>query len=155
RKTRLRDLLAPTKELVVEIDLDRTNGGTRAAQRRRERQRRVALEIEAGREHRANRTGYRRAVTMSSRSAIHGARVHTRTAANAFQRGPELLARQLSAAAVVDEDDMQRLSLARPMHVRGVDGERLPRGTPREQAEKHRQVLSARNHLFNAHRRNV
>src|SRR5215831_9841820 len=105
------------KELAVEIDLYRTHGGARATQRRREWQRRIALEIKPWREHRADRTGYRRAVAMSARSAIHGAGVHARAAANALERGPELLARQLPAPAVVDENDMQRLPLARPMYV--------------------------------------
>ena len=44
---RLDHVLPPAEELRVEVDLHRAHRGARAAQRRRERQRRVALEVEA------------------------------------------------------------------------------------------------------------
>src|SRR5256885_16695206 len=42
----LHDALPPAEELRVEVDLHRTHRRARSAQRRRERQRRVAIEIE-------------------------------------------------------------------------------------------------------------
>src|SRR6185295_17971730 len=85
----------------------------------------------------------------------HGTGVHTRAAANAFERAPESLAAQLRTAAVVHQHEMQRLPGSWSMDVRGVDGGPLPRAAAREESQKHRELRRARDHLLDPHGRNV
>src|SRR5215831_12167307 len=100
-------LASPNQELMVQIDLHRTDVAARAAQRGCERQAGVGGGIEVWRQHRANRPGNGNAIAVSAASAVH-------------------VALQNSGAAVVDNDDVQLATRTRAVEMRGIRGDWLP-----------------------------
>ena len=71
--------------------------------------------------------GIGRPVAQPAGTPVHRAGVHAGSAADAFQRGPELLHAEPLGAAIVDKHDMHFAALARAAEVRGVLGDRASR----------------------------
>ena len=112
------------------------------------------------RQHAAHRPRIHPAIGVAADRAIDRAVVHAGGAADAAQHLAELGAEHVGAA-VVEEDDVV---LLRPVEVAGaaraggeggVDGEVLPGGAPREQAQQGGRVLQRRHHLLDGGQRDV
>src|SRR5215831_8813400 len=144
-------LASPNQELMVQIDLHRTDVAARAAQRGCERQAGVGGGTEVWRQHRANRSGNGNAIAVSAASAVHRAGIHASAAANTMQRSAVLVALQNSGAAVVDNDDVQLATRTRAVEVGSIGGDWLPGSRSREKPEKDCEVLRPRDDFFNPH----
>ena len=97
---------APGIDLLVDVDLDRADIGAAAVERRSEGQVAVFPRVEGRVDDQADRAGIGGAVAEAAAAPIDRAGVHAGAAADAFERGPELLHAQALGAAVVDQHDM-------------------------------------------------
>src|SRR5205807_6307193 len=70
-------------------------------------------------------------------------------------REKKLASRKKLRAPVVDDHDVQFPAGARSVEVGGVGGDRLSGGAPREEPQKHAEVLRAWHDLLNAHASDV
>ena len=76
-----------------------------------------SFEIDAGSQHRANRSRNRRSVAVPSRTPVDRTRVHAGAATDAFQRAPEIGPRELSRSSIVDQNDMYLVSWFDAVHM--------------------------------------
>ena len=151
---RLRHHPPPIGDLLVDVDLDRTDIAATAVQRRGERQLAVLVGVERGVKNNADRTRVGRSVAQTAAAAIHGAGVHARPAANAFERCPEVLLPQPSERPL----STRTICISPPSRgpriceVYCVIGEP---GAPRQQRARIREMLESRNHLLDPDRSDV
>jgi hypothetical protein len=92
---------------------------------------------------------------VATGASIDRARVHARAAANAFERTPEILTRQLNCSTVIDENDMHLVPGLDTVNVRRVHREWLTSRTPGEQSQEDGQVLEPWNQFLDADGRDV
>src|SRR5438552_3389961 len=144
-------LAAPGEQLVVQVDADRADVAARPAQRGREGEIGVFLRVDVRGQDRADGPRDGHAIAVASAAAIDRAGVQAGRAADALERVAVLLAREDPAAPVIDDHDVHRGARAGAVEVRGVRGDRLPRGAAREQPEEDRQLPRRGNQLLHAH----
>src|SRR5438874_1545017 len=148
-------LAAPGEQLVVQVDADRADVAARPAQRGREGKVGVLLRVDVRGEDRADGARDGHAIAVASAAAVDRAGVQAGRAADALGRVAVLPAREDPAAPVIDEHDVHRGAWAGAVEVRGVRGDRLPRGAAREQPEEDRQLPRRGNQLLHAHASDV
>src|SRR6266568_3032677 len=139
------------EERVVDGDADRADGVARAAERGRERERRVRGGIAGGGEGGADRARHHPAVAVAAAAPVDGTGVEAGAAADAGEEPAHRRVREEARAPVVDHDDVQLAARHRPVEVRGVRRDRLARGRAREEPDQDREVLEARDDLLDAH----
>src|ERR1700751_5974400 len=113
----LHDLTTPGVDLLVDVDLHRTDVGAAAVERRSERQIAVLAGIEGGIDDDADGPGISGAVTQSAAAPIDRAGVHAGATADALERGPELFHAEPRRAAVVDQHEVHLAPFARTAEV--------------------------------------
>src|SRR6516164_176824 len=89
-------------DLLVDVDLDRTDIAAAAVQCRSERQIAVFSLVEGRVDDQADRTRVGGAIAEAAAAPIDRTGVHAGATADAFERGPELLEAQSLGPAVVD-----------------------------------------------------
>src|SRR5499427_5374247 len=134
---------SPRIDLLVDIDLDRADIAAAAVQCRSKRQVAVFALVEGRIDDQPDRAGIGSTVAEAAAAPVDRAGVHAGAAADAFERGPELLHTQTFGAAVIDEHDVHLAAGARPAEMRGVLRDRRAERAARQQAHEHRQMLQA------------
>src|ERR1700739_1632103 len=114
----LHEFLPPRVDLLVDVDLDRTDVAAAAVERRRERQVAVFVRIEGRIDDQADRARISCPVAQATAAAIDRAGVHAGAATDAFERGPELLKSETRRAAVVHQHHMHFAAPARTAEMR-------------------------------------
>src|SRR5271168_2462258 len=124
---------APSVNLLMNVDLDRTYICATAIQGRGERKFAVLSNLKGRHHDDADWPHIGGAVTQTTASAVHRTGVHACRAADAFQGMPEALHPQARRSSVVDQDYVHGRALARSPEQRSVLGDGIARGASSEQ----------------------
>ena len=104
------EYLSPFIELIVDVDLNRTYIAARTAERRCKWQVGVLFHIKTRREDGTDRACDCIVITVPTTASVHRTSIHARTASDAFQSALKIFTFQSLASAIVDQNDMHRLS---------------------------------------------
>src|SRR5258706_5176704 len=116
----LHKLPPPPVNLLVNVDLNRTDVGAAAVERRREGQVAVFVCVEGWVDDKADWAGIGGAVAQPPAAPVNWAGVHAGSAADALERCPELRHAETPGAAVVDQHNMHLATVTWPPEMRRV-----------------------------------
>src|SRR6516164_4855963 len=107
-------------DLLVDVDLDRTDIAAAAVQCRSERQVAVFALVEGRVDDQTDRARIGGTVAEAAAAPVDRAGVYAGAAADAFERGPELRHAEALGPAVVDQHDVHLAACPRPAEMRSV-----------------------------------